>query len=262
MAMELPEESRMALKEWASVLEALGRGEQLLLIRKGGLIEPGSGFELVTRSFVFYPTFEHQTVNFLRPEHRGAFDAAMARRAPAGQVRFELAGLAINSMETNDPGIVERLRPFHVYNEDFLKQRLKWQPDMPLVLAIIRAYRLAAPAVVAADPAYAGCKSWVELSQPVGLRGATPVVPEAEFEQEQVLHLLLGGQDDDRDGGEGGVGAQLLDERVAVHPRHHDVGDDDVRLVRQRLFEPFQPVGRGDDVVVLRGQPPRQDLEH
>jgi hypothetical protein len=54
---------------------------------------------------------------------------------------------------------------------------------MPLVLAIIRAYRLAAPAVVAADPAYAGCKSWVELSQPVGLRGATPVVPEAEFKR-------------------------------------------------------------------------------
>ena len=34
------EECATALKEWATVLEAMGRGEQLVLIRKGGLIEP------------------------------------------------------------------------------------------------------------------------------------------------------------------------------------------------------------------------------
>ena len=63
----VPGHCAVALKEWATVLEAMAKGEQLVLIRKGGLIEPGSGFELVANTFVFYPTFEHQAVSYLRP---------------------------------------------------------------------------------------------------------------------------------------------------------------------------------------------------
>ena len=34
-----------ALKEWASVIAALDRGEQVVLIRKGGLADPHFGLE-------------------------------------------------------------------------------------------------------------------------------------------------------------------------------------------------------------------------
>ena len=181
-----------ALKEWATVLEAISRGEQLVLIRKGGLIEPGSGFELVSPSFVFYPTFEHQAVNYLRPAYRGYFDEALRRRAADGQVRFELFGVAVVSRQSHDPSLVERLSAFHVYNEEFLNQRLKWQPDQPLTIAVVRAFRLVAPHVVPITPRYAGCKSWVELDAPVPLEGAAPVLEEAVFRRRvQELSALL-----------------------------------------------------------------------
>ncbi len=104
----------VALKEWATVLEAMARGEQLVLIRKGGLIEPGSGFELLAKTFLLYPTFEHQAVNYLQPSYQSYVDEAVRHRAPEGQVQFELFGLAVSSVQSRDPALIERLSIFHI----------------------------------------------------------------------------------------------------------------------------------------------------
>ncbi|MBI4343685.1 MAG: DUF1802 family protein [Candidatus Omnitrophica bacterium] len=172
---------KIALKEWATVIEALGRGEQLLLIRKGGLSEPGGGFEMVSNSFVFYPTFEHQAVNYVRPECRRYFEQASARRAPAGQVRFDLVGAVEAVHQARDPALIERLRAFHIYGPEFAAQRLKWQPQQPMTLAVVRAFRLASPCTVPALPRYGGCTSWVELEAPVPVEGRQPVLDDAAF---------------------------------------------------------------------------------
>ena len=188
----IPSSCAVALKEWASVLTALGGGEQLILIRKGGLIEPGSGFELVSPIFVLYPTFEHQTVNFLRAPYQRYFHEAIAQRPPQEQIRFEFFGMAVSSAESRDPAIIERLSPFHVYNEAFLHQRLKWKPEQPLVIVIMRAFQLAAPRTIPLVPRYAGCRSWVELESPVPLEGARPVLDDARFRQraQEIASLL------------------------------------------------------------------------
>ena len=179
----LATECRMALKEWATVLEAMARGEQLVLIRKGGLIEPGSGFELQANTFVFYPTFEHQAVNYLRPPYRAYFDEALRRRAAEGQVRVELCGVAVSSVSSHDPDLVERLSPTHIYNQAFLTQRLKWQPQQPLTIVVVQAFRLAHALTLNVLPHYAGCKSWVGLGAPLSLEGAAPVISDEQFRQ-------------------------------------------------------------------------------
>ena len=181
MKAQVPTTCATALKEWATVIEAMGRGEQVVLIRKGGLIEPGSGFELAAPAFLFYPTFEHQAVNYLREPFRGYFEAAKAARAPEGQVRFSLFGQAMHAAPSHDPQVVKRLEPFHIYNEAFLTQRLKWQPEQPLMVVIVRAYRLTSPQTIAAAPQYAGCKSWVNLDAPVACDAPQPVLDDAAF---------------------------------------------------------------------------------
>lgn len=178
----VPSSTTAALKEWASVVAALSDGRQLVLIRKGGLIEPGSGFALVSPSFVFYPTFEHQTVNYVRPEFQSSFERLLADRAPKDRVRVSLFGIATASAQVTDPAIIGKLSPFHIYNDAFLSQRLKWQPEMPLVIAVIRAYTLPTTELPVA-PHYAGCKSWVELESPVPLAGAVPVLEEPAFQE-------------------------------------------------------------------------------
>src|ERR1043166_4953667 len=47
-----------ALKEWSNVIDALGRGDQVILIRKGGIADPKFGVE--AERFYLYPTFFHQ----------------------------------------------------------------------------------------------------------------------------------------------------------------------------------------------------------
>ena len=45
-----------ALKEWSTVIDALGRGDQVILIRKGGIADPPFGVE-ADRFYLFPPTF-------------------------------------------------------------------------------------------------------------------------------------------------------------------------------------------------------------
>ena len=183
MTADLPATCQIALKEWASVLQACARGEQLVLIRKGGLIEPGSGFELVSRQFLFYPTFEHQTVGFLRPTHQRDFEDAIAKQPSDGRLCLELCGSVVSSIQSRDPTLIKRLEPVHIYNDAFLEQRLRWQPEQPLVVVVVRVFRLPSPQRLPLRSHYAGCKSWVELEQPVSLEGATPVLDDQVFDE-------------------------------------------------------------------------------
>jgi len=190
--MTLPSECTVALKEWATVLRALAQGEQLVLIRKGGLIESGSGFELRAKAFVFYPTFEHQAVNYLKVPYRRYFDEAVREKAADGTVRVAMCGVAVASLQSAQAGLIERLSDFHIYNDAFVSQRLKWQPDQPLAVVVIRAYRLATPQILPVIPRYAGCTSWVDLDAPVSLKNAQPVLDDTTFQQRlKILSPLL-----------------------------------------------------------------------
>ena len=183
MASPAPVTCATALKEWATVLRAMAKGEHVVLIRKGGLIEPGSGFEVISPSFIFYPTFEHQAVQYLRPPYQSYFDEVVKERSPEGQVRISLYGEAVRSVSCLDPAVITRLHEHHIYNDAFLTQRLKWQPDQPLAVVVIRAYRLAQPLTLPVSPRYAGCKSWVELEAPASLGAMQPVLDDAAFAQ-------------------------------------------------------------------------------
>lgn len=186
--MTLPATCSIALKEWASVILACGRGQQQVLIRKGGLIEPGSGFSFLADHFLLYPTREHQTVNYVREEFKPLFDEAMAHRPSEGELALEYCATVAWSAQSRDPELIKRLEPFHMYNDAFQTQRLKWQPEQPLVIGVIRTFRLPAVARLPMVGRYAGCKSWVELDQPVSLAGAQPVLDDQTF-AERLIRL-------------------------------------------------------------------------
>jgi len=45
-----------ALKEWATVVNALENGDQTVLLRKGGILEDSSGFVVESERFFLFPT--------------------------------------------------------------------------------------------------------------------------------------------------------------------------------------------------------------
>src|SRR5881275_1900249 len=56
----------VGFKEWALVCEALGRGEQRVIIRKGGIAEGRDAFCFKHREFFLFPTFFHEQTDKVR----------------------------------------------------------------------------------------------------------------------------------------------------------------------------------------------------
>ena len=45
------------LKEWATVVKALEQGKQTVILRKGGILETASGFNVESKKFFLFPTW-------------------------------------------------------------------------------------------------------------------------------------------------------------------------------------------------------------
>ena len=56
-----------AFKEWAAICRALVQGRQRIILRKGGIVEPGGSFRIEHRDFLLLPTFVHQAAESAPP---------------------------------------------------------------------------------------------------------------------------------------------------------------------------------------------------
>src|SRR5579884_3277142 len=80
---------RAAFKEWAVVVDALGRGEQILILRKGGISEGRGGFKLEYPRFLLFPTLFHQQRESVIPSAQARFDRISRLFPSADKLRLE-----------------------------------------------------------------------------------------------------------------------------------------------------------------------------
>ena len=175
------EKCQMALKEWAITCEAIGHGDQILLLRKGGIHEDGKDFRVIHREFLLYPTYEHQKADLLRPEHQPALEALLERPRDDKQITFTHFAMAEEVLELEDQGKVDDLAPHYIWTTGYAQSRLRWKPMLPLTVMLLRAYRLENPVTVPWIPEYIGCTSWVEILADVSLGRMEPVLTDEEF---------------------------------------------------------------------------------
>lgn len=177
--MALPRSLQIALKEWATVCQALGDGRQVVLLRKGGIYEAAGEFELENPQFVLFPTYLHQKLEMLKP---AAHPGVEPRAAEPAQVRLSAAGVVTDIVQLRSRAQMDALDGEHVWARPLIDMRFNYKPQNPLYLMLVRAYRLAQAEVVENTPAYAGCKSWVPLEQPVDTGNSTPVLDDLKYE--------------------------------------------------------------------------------
>ena len=175
---------RTALKEWAAVLEAMGEGRQILLLRKGGLLDPQDAFRETKEPFLFFPSYTHQAMGFLRTPYQRYMEQARQRHPEdAAAVYLDWVGKVERITPLPDDATFETLEPFHIYNRAFLNQRLQWQPQAPIVLMVIRFFRLSPSICLPFTSAYAGCRSWIDLGKSINVEQARPVLNEAAWRE-------------------------------------------------------------------------------
>ena len=184
------DKGQMALKEWAVAVDALTQGATILLLRKGGIREEGGRFQVPHREVLLYPTYEHQNPELLKPEYAQITPVASGwhpETVPIG------AWAEIDTvLPVTDAAVVERLLPYHIWNQRWVEERLGWKPQQPLYLLLLRTYKLSQPHEIPYRPEYGGCRSWIELTIGITVEGATPVLSETEYQQRttDILNLL------------------------------------------------------------------------
>jgi hypothetical protein len=166
-----------ALKEWSAVIAALDRGLQIFLLRKGGIVEARRGFQLKHAEFLLFPTFEHQHARSLKPEYMD-----LVAPQPGGHIRITHVARVTDVLQAPSPvSEMGAIAEEHVWNEEFIRQRYEYRPDLPLYVLVVRAYRLKEAQFISHRGSYAGCKSWVDVTEDIAIDGAQPVLEEPEF---------------------------------------------------------------------------------
>ena len=62
-----PEWRPVAFKEWQLVVQALGLGEQTVILRKGGISEGKSGFQWLPDQFFLFPSLFPEQAKKVKP---------------------------------------------------------------------------------------------------------------------------------------------------------------------------------------------------
>jgi hypothetical protein len=172
----------VALKEWSSAIEALERGRQILLLRKGGIVEAArGGFHARHPEFLMFPSHEHQHNESLKPEFQKP-----AEWQDTGWLPIRVLAKVTDVLPA--PPTLESIRTIddaHIWNERFLKMRYEYRPDLPLLVLLVRAWRLNPVERIPDRPSYAGCKSWVNLTEDIDISPAVPVLSEQDYQSKR-----------------------------------------------------------------------------
>ena len=150
-----------ALKEWASVIAALGRGEQIILLRKGGIADPAFGLE--ASRFYLFPT------NY----HEGNEEQS---RVPITHW-CEVA----HTWQTRDLDTLLRLEPLVAFDRATIETRFRFRPDQAVNIIAVRTFALEQPVMIANRDAYEGCRSWVSIEEEIGIDGSAAALSEADL---------------------------------------------------------------------------------
>ena len=179
----LPRKCQMALKEWAITIEALARGDQVLLLRKGGIHEDSKDFRVIHQEFLFSPTYLHQKEDLIQPAHQPALRKMLEQPQDFEKVTFSHWAKTEDVLEISDQEKVNDLEPHYIWTTGYAQSRLHWKPMLPLSVLLLRVYKLETPVTVPYLPEYGGCTSWVEVLADVELGRMEPMLNDTEFQR-------------------------------------------------------------------------------
>ncbi|HEX2615691.1 MAG TPA: DUF1802 family protein [Nitrososphaera sp.] len=167
-----------ALKEWAVVCKALEEGRQVVLLRKGGILEYKQGFEVKHEKFLLFPTFEHQSKDHLQADYSDKLDKVLKEQPAAGTNVMASYAEVIDIKEITDRATLRSLEKYHVWNESYVNARMDYNPKKPMSVILLRVFKLDKPVSVDTKAEWAGCKSWIPVD--IDVTG-TPALDNLQF---------------------------------------------------------------------------------
>lgn len=151
-----------AFKEWAVICRALAQGRQRLILRKGGIVEPGGSFRPEHREFLLMPTFLHQSAESIIPSARDLLADIDADRPPDGSVVFRHRATVRRATRILEAVDLALFRDGHVWSDAVVEERFhRWRDELHVLEVDVAP--LPRPITVPWHESFGGCKSWVEI---------------------------------------------------------------------------------------------------
>jgi hypothetical protein len=173
---------RVAFKEWAVVVDALARGEQILILRKGGISEGAGGFKMEHSRFLLFPTLFHQQRESVILSAQQRFDQIAPHFPATDKLRLEFFAETVLAERINAESGLQALRGQHIWRDEVIAERFEWGREKAIYALAARIFRLPQAIELPMLPSYGGCKSWIELDREIATEGAQPVLKDVQFE--------------------------------------------------------------------------------
>jgi hypothetical protein len=170
-----------ALKEWASVISALAAGDQVVLVRKGGIADPKFGVE--AGRFYLFPTYLHQEEKQFKPEQRRHFEETRAEGGEPRQVTIRHWCEVVRTFKVGELKRLRQIEPFVIFTDSTVEERFRFRADQAVHVIVVKTWELPEPAVLEVLPEYVGCRSWVSVEAEIDITGSRPVLSDAELAQ-------------------------------------------------------------------------------
>jgi hypothetical protein len=170
----------LALKEWAVVVQTLAAGKQTLLLRKGGLHERHGRFSTEPTEFFFFPTYVHQMEQGVVRDATPELQTVLRNRPPEGQLVIARYATVTDVQWIDSHERVEALAGLHCWTAETVGKRFTYK-NPGLYLFVLRVYQLPRVYTLPLLKRYVGCRSWVELAEPLSTEGAAPVLDDETF---------------------------------------------------------------------------------
>jgi hypothetical protein len=182
-------DTAVGFKEWAFVCDALTRGVQSLILRKGGIHEGRGGFEFKHPAFFLFPTWFHTQGARLRwvppaasqpgySSDSGYDPATQTFSAEESRTIVDIDGFCTLDQvwRVTDWEKVVALSDLHIWNAEVVQERFAYDEESCLHIALVRAWRLQTRWTFPYERRFGGCRSWVDLPAE-GLAGLHQAVP-------------------------------------------------------------------------------------
>jgi hypothetical protein len=177
---------RIAFKEWAVVIDALGRGEQIIILRKSGISEGRGGFKPEYERFLLFPTLFHQQRESVIPSAQKRFEEIAPSFPSPNQLRIEYYAEVSNARQLLTLEAARALRGQHIWREEVITDRFDWGRAKNIYAMALRVFRLPEERVLPLLASYGGCKSWVELEEDLATANSQPVLDDEGFSSKLV----------------------------------------------------------------------------
>ena len=164
----------IGFKEWSLVCDALGRGEQSIILRKGGIAEGRKGFSFRHREFFLFPTFFHEQVAKVRI-------ASANLQAVSDTITIRWYAKAERALRIDSLRIAEGLAPLHILTPAVVLERFGYK-GRGVHVAFLRVFEISPSWILQNEKRFAGCRSWVDLPSPPKMK-MRPVVDDAAHQR-------------------------------------------------------------------------------